>query len=403
MAILGIRDTVSFESDRFQNWRRQILYLFPAGSSPLTALLSLTEPEETNDPHFNWYQKALPTQRSTLTASYIDSATSIAVAAANFRVGHQLLNELTNEIMEVIAVSSDGLTLTVNRGIWGTAVASSGSADPIVVIGNINAEGGSSPQALSNDPSPKVNLTQIFRNPLELTGTAQVTSVKWDRTGPYKERLRDALEQSGMEQEKAYIWSKQAEWNDPADGKVKRTTGGILSFMPDGYKLDPADSNGAVTDDEWEGWLELAFRYGANERLVLTGSGALKAVNKLARKMGEIQTVTADDAFGLAVVKWITPYGTLYLKTHPLFTQHPSWRFAMLFLQVTNLKYRHMINRDLHRRTNIQANDADARKDEFFAESGLEVHHAGSGSTEATAAEGTFLYLTNIKDAALAT
>ena len=51
--ILGLRDTQSFSADRFENWRRQILYLFPNGAAPLTALLALTEPEETNDPHFH--------------------------------------------------------------------------------------------------------------------------------------------------------------------------------------------------------------------------------------------------------------------------------------------------------------------------------------------------------------
>lgn len=402
MGILGLRDTASYASDRFQNWRRTILYSFPNGAAPLTAFLSLTEPEGTNDPHFNWYQKPLPTQRSVLTGSYSGVATSIAVAEANFRVGHQLLNEATNEVMEVTGVSSDGLTLTVHRGEWGAAAASSGADDAIVIIGNINAEGGGSPQAISVDPTPKTNITQIFRSPLELTGTAMQTALKYDRTGPYKERLREALNFHSIEMEKAFLFGKYAEWNDPADGKLKRTTRGILDFLPAGYKVTPADAGGVMTLTEWEDFAELAFRVCSNsnsEKLVLLGSGALKAVNRLAQQQGEMKTVAGDEAFGMALNRWHTPYGTLYLRTHPLFTQHPVWRYTMLILDVHNLHYRYVNGRDTTRLTNRQANDADSRKDEFLTECGLEVHHYGVGATAEAANEGTHLLITNVRGA----
>src|SRR5882757_3403622 len=114
--ILGMRDTSTYTADRFENWRRMILYLYPNGKAPLTALLSLTEPEETNDCHYNWYEKPLPTQRTTLTASYISGAASIAIAVTTFRVGHVILNESTGEIMVVSSLDPSGLVVGVVRG-----------------------------------------------------------------------------------------------------------------------------------------------------------------------------------------------------------------------------------------------------------------------------------------------
>jgi hypothetical protein len=397
--ILGLRDTSTFTADRFENWRRVILYLYPNGKAPLTALLSLTEPEETNDPHYNWYQKPLPNQRSVLSQAFLSTDMVIKVANAVYRQGHVVLDELTGEIMEVTMVDSTGLNLSVIRGNWGAAAASSGASDPITVIGNVNAEGGFVPQSLSIDPTPFKNYTQIFRTPLELTGTSMNTALKYDRTGPYKEELREKLAFHSIEMEKSFLFGKLAEYNDPQSGKLKRTTQGIIGYLPAGYQVTPANASGLVTQAEWSGWLELVFRYvsnQANEKLMLVGSGMLNALNTMALQIGKMETVAGDEAFGMALTRWYTPFGTVYLRTHPLFTQHPVWRYNGLILDIHNLVYRHVIGRDTQRLINRQANDQDARIDEFLTESGLEVHHFGLGLSTGSADQGTHLYITNV-------
>src|ERR1017187_7933384 len=126
MAILGLRDSVSFDADRFKNYRRGILYASPNGAAPLTAFLSLTKPEETNDPNFFWYEKMTPLLRSSLTLAFAAGDNTIRVSDKNFRIGHQIEDEITGEQMEVTAVDATGLILSVTRGNWGAAAASSG-------------------------------------------------------------------------------------------------------------------------------------------------------------------------------------------------------------------------------------------------------------------------------------
>ena len=418
MAILGMRDSVSYANDRFQNWRRQILYLFPHGAAPLTAFLSLTEPQETNDPIFNWHQEPLPTQRSTVSAAFGAGDGIILVNDANFRVGHLIMIESTNELMEITNIDTSGLQLTVNRGRWVNQVQGIVGIPPqagavnagVVIVGNVNSEGQDNPpQSLSFDPTPYYNLTGIFRTSLTLTGTAMNTALKYDRTGPYKEQLRQKLNYHSIEMEKSFMFGQPAQWKDAATGETKRTTGGILGYLPSVYKYDfsqvqqignvPTAGNGVVSGDSWSAALELLFRFISNpnnEKLGLIGSGALNTLNRLTEKVGRMETVAGDETFGMSLVRWETPFGRLWLRTHPLFTQHPVWRNNLLLLDIHNLVYRHVIGRDTTRLTNRQNPGADKRVDEWLTESGLEVHHFGSADAGGLPQNGTHLYLQNL-------
>lgn len=54
-AILGLRGSGDFTADeRPKNWREMILHLFPNGSAPLTAVMSMAKSEGTDDPEYNW-------------------------------------------------------------------------------------------------------------------------------------------------------------------------------------------------------------------------------------------------------------------------------------------------------------------------------------------------------------
>jgi len=114
-----LRDTLSTDADRFKNYRRTVLVTFPNGGAPLTALLSLTESEATDDPDFYWYEFPLPTQRSTLSADAAPGAASITVADQVFRAGHIIRNTTTNEIAKVLSVTNNAngtATLSLLRG-----------------------------------------------------------------------------------------------------------------------------------------------------------------------------------------------------------------------------------------------------------------------------------------------
>ena len=51
---LGMRGTGDWVADqRPMNWREQIMYLYPNGSAPLTAILAMMGSESVDDPQFH--------------------------------------------------------------------------------------------------------------------------------------------------------------------------------------------------------------------------------------------------------------------------------------------------------------------------------------------------------------
>src|SRR5574343_975390 len=114
---LGMRGSGDFTVDgqRPKNWREMILYLYPNGSAPLTAILSKMASEKVDDPEFNWYTKTLSQQAATITGVYTNSGLSTAYTgsgaagdtlyvkmaeadAKEFRVGHQVLFRLSTDV-----------------------------------------------------------------------------------------------------------------------------------------------------------------------------------------------------------------------------------------------------------------------------------------------------------------
>ena len=77
MAIQGLRTTANFVNDqRPKNWREGILLLDPNGSIPLVGLTSVMKKRETDDPEFNWWEKATDTRRLKMTSSATALTTS---------------------------------------------------------------------------------------------------------------------------------------------------------------------------------------------------------------------------------------------------------------------------------------------------------------------------------------
>src|SRR5574340_436535 len=71
MPFLGMRGTGYWPAAyRPENYRENILRLYPNGKAPLTAIMSMLKSEKVNDPHFHWFEKGLPNRIATPTGVY---------------------------------------------------------------------------------------------------------------------------------------------------------------------------------------------------------------------------------------------------------------------------------------------------------------------------------------------
>jgi hypothetical protein len=415
---LGMRGTGDWVADqRPMNWREQILYLYPNGSAPLTAILSMMGSEAVDDPQFHWW-----TQEQTavggavsgvftlpdLSAAYagggvVDDVLYVRITttlANRIREGHQiLLRDASDYRVDVV-----GKVTGVARGTLVSVLAVKlleiddnspdhdlQNCDTFKIIGNINPEGGEMPDAIALNPTKVYNLTQIFRTPLSMTRTALKTKL---RTPEQRAKAKaEALEMHSWEMELAFLWGIRTE-SIGDNGKPERTTMGVINFIRQyaaancsDYTLDPtyAGQTWVQSGQTWlKNMLEQIFRYGAGEKLVLAGSGFLLGLDALVTEGvltgGALVTLPVGaKAYGLEITQWITPFGRINIKTHPLFSYDATTRNMGVVLEPKELSYKYIDDTTFYGESSSKSHAegygqrrVDGINEEFLTEAGLE-------------------------------
>ena len=434
-AILGLIGTEQFSANRFTNVRRSVFYDYPNGAAPLTGLTSLMSEESTNDPEFSWWEKRLKQQRTKtasqgsskgpfLDASGSDLGDSALALTANteyqvkvvdstqFRVGHVIripvnrsAGTATGIVVGIVTsiVSSSAIKFRAIEGITAldNGTTNENVGQEVLVVGSAHEQGAvGSSNNVYNVPVNPSNYCQIFRTSITITGTALKTSAKYDETGLYKDQAKEAAINHMREMEFAWIFGRKTKTVVDVNTNLPTyTTGGILYHLEQWeagtfYEVDAAtldtddnkriitNTSGSISEKQYDNYLERLFRVTnnkANEKLILCGSGFLNTLNRMYKSKSVLNAdLPLTATYGMKVVQHVTPFGTVYYKTHPLFTLNPTLRYNALAIDVGNLKYRYVEGRDTDLLTNRQPNDADYRKDEWLSECGLEIRYPES-------------------------
>jgi len=410
---LGMRGTGDWVANqRPENWRQQILYLYPNGMAPLTAILSMMGSESVDDPRFHWWTQeqsavggavagiyTLPD----LSAAYVSGGVAgdvlyaqvTTVLANRIREGHQiLLRDASDYTVDVV-----GKVIGVTRGTTNSVLAIKlleaddnsathdlSDCDTFKIIGNINPEGGEMPDAIALNPTEVYNYTQIFRTPLSMTRTALKTKL---RTPEQRQKAKsEALEMHSWEMELAFLWGIRTQ-NIGDNGKPERTTMGVINFIRqyaaancDDYSLNATYSGQAWTagGETWlKNMLEQIFRFGANEKLCLCGSGFLLGIDRLATAGANVNVQPGQKMYGMEITKWLTPFGNIYMKTHPLFSYDATTRNMGILLEPKELTYRYIDDTTFYGENNSKDHSfgygqrrVDGINEEFLTEAGLE-------------------------------
>lgn len=382
--------------------------------------------ESTNDPEFYHYEKRMSEQRTTTamansagpftTSAGVDKTAAGFSPSANDPVRVKVASTATLRVAHIVQLTlvpngAASATMTLRLIVTGivsttqfdakfleayTSISNDTDANSleVLVIGSAHEEGAvGASLAPYNLPLSVYNYSQIFRTAMRITGTALKTSAKYDETGPYKDKAKEASIAHMIEMEKAFIFGVKTKTVDGGTGMPTWTTGGILSWLElweagstygntaatldtDDNKRIINNTSGNINEKTYDGYLERLFRITnnvANEKLCLCGSGFLNTLNQLYKSKSVLNaSLPLTDTYGMDVVQHRTPFGTVYYKSHPLFTQNAAMRFNGLFLDVHNLQYRYMDGRDTELLKNRQPNNADYREDEWFTDAGLE-------------------------------
>lgn len=383
MAILGLRSTGNFVADeRPKNWREMILRLYPNGAATLTAFLALLESESTDDPEYNWWEKDMPTREVAVNGAQTSGDTTIEITDADgstvltallFKKGDVLVNQTTKEHVRVTADQTIATEVVVSRSFGETAAAAMADNELLRLIGNAIEEGADCPSAIHFDPTKRFNYTQIFRSPLEITRTAKKTRLRSEDA--YRKTKADALEKISIDMEESFIWGEREEITGPG-GHPLRSTRGVVRFIEaDAASNDDTASAGTLNETELLTYLEDYFRFGSVEKLSLSGSTALNVLTQIAKGGTTLNSDNGSEiVYGIRLKRYMTAFGDLLVKQHPLFNRFTNWRQTILVLDLPYLRYRYID--DLVFLKDRQGPCEDRKKDEFLAEAGLELHHA---------------------------
>lgn len=413
LGMLGTGDWADWDSAlRPKHWRNTLFRLEPNGDFPLLGITSMGKSSSVDDPEFYWWTKGIPDHRATITGTYSDSLALLETAyvsggvagtelyvkmsaadAAKFREGHHVLFRYSDDFRldcagYVVAKTANAVAITLietdNNGV-GHDIS---DADILQIIGNVNAEGAPIPEAIAYAPTKIYNLTQIWRDPVDITRTAAKTRIRTGSGKSYDEQKRDALFDHGMAMERALIYGKRYE-GVGANGKPLRTTRGlidtIITYASNNVSSFETDDDDAYAGKTWlqagEEWLndmlEIIFRYGSQEKLAICGSGTLRGIQRLVMQSGNMQITPMTKAYGLKVVEWFTPFGTISLKMHPLFNLDPINRYSAVIIEPKDIEFRYIddtfFKKDDSERKAGQIG-IDGTKEEWLTEGGWEFH-----------------------------
>jgi len=365
--IPGMIGPGDFSSDRRpEDWTQGMLAIDPNGDVVLTYLLSVLPKVKATDQKYHWHDRLSPGLTYDITGLYTNAALSSGYTsggavgdtlyvklaendAKSFRSGDQvLLRDNSDADVDKNALVSarqlNGASSYLMVKLLEADATTDGShdlsdADKIASAGTAQGVGSPIPDAVTYAPTAYENYTQIFEESLDLSRTGLKTSL---RTGdPYLDAKTLALQNLLKKKERAYFFGVRYEDTDEK-GKSRTFTGGLRWFLKQ-YASDNVSNyvyDATYTAKTWlqggEDWLdeklELIFRYGSDTKFGICGSGVLLGLKALAKNSAYYQINPRTTAYGLKIMEFVTPFGTVYFKKHPGFIYDDVMRYTSFIL-----------------------------------------------------------------------
>ena len=361
--ITGARSTYNINSARVIVDMTDSIYQLDPDTAPLLTLSGKISKASCHNPKFEWMEDDFaPVWDAVNNAAGITAGdTTIEVDNwAYFEAGQLVKVPRTGEVMRVtIATASP---ITVVRSIGATAAAALVDNEPLLILGDSNEEGATSRSAKTIQVTNAYNYAQIFRTTVEGTNTNEATSLYGGPDRAYQ-RKKKGIEHT-LKMERQFWFGERSLL--VSGTHPRRTTGGVLEYISSNFY----DAGGMLTESEWENFLDIAFTKGSKIKWGFMSGSVISIINLWAK--GRMEVMNKADTYGLTVYKYISPHGELNMIRNRLFTGDTYGSYCV----VLDFEDKCIAQRELRGtkfKTNIQDNDADAWKDEYITETGLEV------------------------------
>lgn len=350
---------------------KQVFEIDPNANPALTLLTNRAPKSTVTQPQIQWFEDEPLPSWDTTTGTVTNSATTVPVTNGTYwRGADLLLVPRTGETVRVVSVSSNNLTVTRAWAGSGTAM---NSGEQLLRVGAAEMEGDVSPAAKSTVTVTKSNYTQIIRTPVHVSGTLDATTLY---TGNERTRQRrKAAAEHARRWEETFFHGRKKEdvtnFTNPL-----RSCGGVDEYI----STNALSAGGTMTESEFTDFLGDSMRFSVNQgntnKVLFASREVLQTIESWGKS--KLQMRPTDTTYGIHVQTYLSTLGKVDLVNHPLLeTGYAGYAYL---LDMAGIGIHALTGRDMRLKTNIQAPDSDAFKDEYLAEMtfsfGLEKAHA---------------------------
>jgi hypothetical protein len=357
----------------------RIALLQPDASPLITFLNALKRKKVATNDTFEWFEDDLvPT--SILDASDSGTGTTLTVSSAHGAIVRNG-DLLVAPNGELILVTSGGgsASLTVSRALGTTPAAFDlATGDQLIVIGNANEEGGSTPAYRYVQKSPKSNYIQIFRDPVKIT-VSEETSDSYGGDDRTHQRKKVAIEHKrGIEL--AFLLGNGSATADASSVGYRRTTKGLFNWI----STNVTNAGGTLSEADFETFVRGVMRYGSSPglmtKVMLASPIMVSALNFWAKQA--LQVRSDEKAYGMRVTTYTSGHGDIDFVRSVLLGDYTtgdissspllSWAGYSFVLDMGNVRYRFKKTLDTKLHPDIQPKTEEYLLDEYRTHCGLE-------------------------------
>jgi len=327
----------------------------------------------------------------------IDGISGLASSADSSYLGLEceVWNEAKTAKTGVVLITTVVDSNTIKYKNLGDAAVDVADNDVFIVVGNAHGEGTESPDAWADELSVVYNQSQIFKTPVEVTGTLYAAALRGDRDELARLRLQKSQEHK-IQKERAFLMGRShlnisgvtfadGGRTDAAGKTVRATMGIIPAIEKHGDTSGDDQSRFAITEASYSysnfvDDMEKVFQYvpEAGSKRAFCGMGAMSYWSKLAGTSGLAGnsgwTVNVGDmgrdSLGFNYRTLETPHGMLQLIPTPVL--RGPYNNYMLVVSDENLFLAQY--RAPKYQANIKTDNAyDGVKDQYFSDEGIGV------------------------------
>lgn len=368
--ITGGRGTGNILSTRLiRDVDNQIAYWEPSADPYTSIMMKIRKKRMVKNPKFEWQEDQQVPHYDTINygAGYAADAAVVSFVFDHdyIRAGDIILHPTGGEYCRVTNFDTSTHTATVSRNFGSVGLTTWADGLEVLIISDVNEEGADAPSDITTQLTQPYNYTQIIRTTVDVTETEANTETYG---GPdEQEQLKKALIRHKMKIERAMLFGVRVATTGTTH--PIRMMNGLLNIVTSNVTA----VGSTFTESEFETMFESLSPYSRKkEWTCFLSARGISVVNGWAKdKIRIIDKMSKENEYGFSYSIYNSAHGRIEIVEHDQLSD--SYSGYGIVMNMDNIRYVYLQNRDTKLRKNIQDAKSDKRLHEYITECSQEV------------------------------